>query len=132
MLCCPRVVKFTRFPYKEKAYTFINMSIDSWESTLQIYTFLLGFQKNSLNNPFFCNKKGSAHALPKPKVGQNTGQKADALRSTSPNATIMRSNFFDLTKATAAIRLHFDKFRNPVHIVQAHDLLEKPFHFIRF
>ncbi len=77
-------------------------------------------------------KKGSAEALPKPKVGQNTGQKADALRSTSPNATIMRSNFFDLTKATAAIRLHFDKFRNPVHIVQAHDHLEKPFHFIRF
>ncbi len=28
--------KFTGFPYKDEAYTFIYMSIDSGESTLQI------------------------------------------------------------------------------------------------
>ena len=79
------------------------------------------FKKNS--------QKGSAGALPKPKVGQNNRrEKACVLLSTSPNATIVRTDLFNLAEAMTFIRLHFDKFLDPVHFVQAHNDQEKPSH----
>ena len=59
----------------------------------------------------FIHKKGSVETLPKPKVGQNTSSnESGAESSASPNATIMRTDLFDLAVAKALIRLHFDKF----------------------
>ena len=40
----------------------------------------------------------------------------------------MRANFLDLALAKAFVCLYLDAFRNPIHIVQAHFNLKKPFH----
>ena len=41
----------------------------------------------------------------------------------------MRMNSLDLATANAFVRFHFDKFRDPILKVQAHNNVDKPFHY---
>ena len=51
--------------------------------------------------------------------------------SASPYATIVRTDSFNIAKANAFVRLHFDDSGNPVHEVQGHNDVGYPFHHIK-